>query len=148
LDQKERKSVNVFLETWRSDGTNEETEAVEGRGYLWETDGIRYLSYESSGEGREGFRQQIELWPGKVVVRTPAADGGSRESRMTFRVGERLAADYHTPYGSLPIETHTRKHWVSKNGGEGLQLRLEYDLYLDGARLMECRMRVTAENES
>lgn len=131
--------VKVSLEIRRSDGERQETEKVEGRGDLREADGIRFLTYETE----EGFRQQIEFWPGKAVVRTPAGDGRS-ENRMTFRPGERLAADYHTPYGDLLMETYTKEYRTKQKDGEWLEAELDYELYVDGAFASECRMRIRA----
>lgn len=138
-------AVRVLLVSEQSDGRNRETVRMEGKGRIWENDGICSLAYVLAGEKPEdALRQKIELWPGRTIVKTL----GNPESRMTFRVGERLQAEYHTPYGPLPMEVQTKKHQVRR--GErlsDLELQMEYTLFLEGDYLADYRMKIVVEKE-
>ena len=135
--------VKVHLTSLQSDGENRMTVKVEADGRMWEQDGILFLAYVSkSDKPEERLRQKIELWPGRTIVKTM----GEQESRMTFRMGERLQADYRTPHGDIPIETLTRKHWVKKGAELGdLELMLDYTLYLMGSYLADYQMKIVVE---
>ncbi|MCI8513582.1 MAG: DUF1934 domain-containing protein [Lachnospiraceae bacterium] len=141
MERTTRIPVTVSLEIQRSDGEKQETEKIAGPGYFYEADGIRFLVYETG----EGLRQQIELWPEKAIVRTPVENAGA-ENCMVFRMGERLAAEYHTPYGSLHMETRTREYRTEAR--EEFRVWLTYELYLDGGFVSECRMQITAKRRS
>ena len=99
---------------------------------------------EESEKPEERLRQQVEIWPGRTIVKTK----GELENRMTFCMGKRLQADYRTPYGEMPIEVLTRKHQVKKDAELGYsEVVLGYTLYLKNDYLGDYQMKIEIEKE-
>ncbi len=138
-------SVRVHLISVQSDGKNREKVDVMAKGKVWERDGIWCLAYITEAENpAERLRQQVELWPGRTIVKTK----GDLESRMTFCLGKCLQADYRSPYGEFPIEVLTKKHQVKKDAEIGYsEIWLEYTLYLDKKYLADYQMKISIEME-
>lgn len=139
-------SVRVHLISLQSDGRNQEKVDVMAKGAVYERDGIWCLAYVTESEKpEEKLRQQVEIWPGKTVVKTK----GELENRLTFCMGGRLQAEYRTPYGELPIEVLTRKHQVKRDAELGYsEIVLGYTLYLQNDYLADYQMKISIEKEN
>ncbi len=103
--------------------------------------GSHYLFYEETAEDTgERTRNSLKL-KGNVLELNRK---GAVNSRMIFEAGKRHVMDYATPFGLLRMETAASGILCGEEEGR-LQIRAEYELWADGARVSSCRLTIEAE---
>lgn len=97
-----------------------------------------YILYEDCQEDKGAAVKNIIKYQDSVLEMTKR---GSIRCRMIFENGRTHRTDYVTPYGTLPLETCTRKaEFIRLN--DRIEIRLEYVLTSDGQFLSDCTLEL------
>ena len=98
--------------------------------------GKHYILYEEAVEGfREKIKSQIRVDDGGVEI----IKRGVNNVHMDFRPGKKHLASYQTPYGPLLLGMQTHAVQIDERE-DRLDVRLEYDLEVEGERLSACSL--------
>ncbi len=111
---------------------------LKAEGEYYEKGDAHYCLYEEQPEGWEEPCKAMLKWKGTVLERLVR---GKTPSRMVFEPGKCHRDFYHTPYGSLLLETETGRFEVTE-GQDAFFLVLEYGIKQDGLPVSENRMEI------
>ena len=116
------------------DGQDPTELIVPGKYYF--RNGKHYILYEEAVEGfREKIKSQIRVDDGGVEI----IKRGVNNVHMDFRPGKKHLARYQTPYGPLLLGMQTHAVQIDERE-DRLDVRLEYDLEVEGERLSACSL--------
>lgn len=120
-------------------GSGEES-VIESRAAAdyYEKDGSFYILYEEPVEDTgETVKNIIKCRDGVLEI----TRRGAVRSRMIFEAGQTHRTDYATPWGTLSLETCTRKAETARLE-DGIEIRLDYVLSSEGEFLSECALEL------
>lgn len=101
------------------------------------------LTYQEGGPSRlDRVMTTLTATPDRVVLERT----GALNSRMVFVEGQEHRSAYQTPYGTLELVIRTRTLF-SNLDGQGGEVRLAYDLALDGAETGRNTLRLQVRPE-
>ncbi|MCM1409436.1 MAG: DUF1934 domain-containing protein [Lachnospiraceae bacterium] len=103
--------------------------------------GSHYIFYEETEEGSgTSVKNSLKLKGNLLELNRK----GAVNSRMVFETGKSHVVDYATPFGMLRMETATSRILYTEEENH-LQIRAEYELWMDGAKVSSCRLTVKIE---
>ena len=125
-------------------GTNKDSGVVEvecsGRYAL--VGDVEYIRYEECLEEADiKINNLIKLRRGSMEM----IKKGPMNSRMTFAAGQTTSCTYDTPYGSIPMQVHTRRMDIIRTD-DRLRVILQYSLGMDGGQDIDCEVDINVES--
>lgn len=105
---------------------------VPGQYYF--RNGKHYILYEEAVEGfRDKIKNRIKIDGNSVEI----TRRGVNNVHMAFRPGVKNLASYQTPYGPLLLGMQTHTIQIDEKE-DRLDVRMEYDLEVEGEQLSAC----------
>lgn len=119
------------------EGEEERVETLTEGNYCMRGDS-HYISYE----------EELEEVPQKVKTLLHIGDGslsmtkrGAVQVKMDFLPGQKTICTYHTPFGNIPMEVHTKQLKIMEEE-ERLRVSAQYHLESAGIRLSTCKLQI------
>lgn len=137
--------AEISIHGQQSDGQGwSDSSQLQAMAQYYYRNGCHYLLYEETQEGfRESVHSRIQLREGRLeLVKT-----GAVNTRMTLEPGLRCKNDYHMPYGTMVLETDTKRLEIREEE-DRIQAEAEYILWADGAYLSDCHIRIDIKKTS
>lgn len=119
------------------EGEEERIETLTEGNYCMRGD-RHYISYE----------EELEDVPQKVKTLLHIGDGslsitkrGAVQVKMEFIPDKKTTCTYHTPFGNIPMEVHTKRLEIVEEE-DRLLASAQYDLESAGIRLSTCKLQM------
>ncbi len=130
--------IKICTTQFREGEEPEPIEVMTSANYFFKN-GKHYLLYEELQEGEsQPTKNKLTFTNQKAEV----LKKGLASVQMIFQEEEKSISYYHTPYGNLLLEIHTREVTVVEEEDQ-IQLKIDYELEMEHSHVADCKLELT-----
>ncbi|WP_155287077.1 DUF1934 domain-containing protein [Lacticaseibacillus zhaodongensis] len=141
MDMSRGVPVQVHVETWVDQDGEKEHHQFDEPGQVVQLGDTWYVRYIEPGDEHLPVTFKIQGTEAVTLIR--GSSNNDTHVRLQFIAEKQVTAQYHTPYGVIPVETITPRMDVALNneptGGEAY---IEYRLSANGQHIGDYRLRL------